>query len=91
MINEIIKKKTEEFDEEAKKKGMGGLARLFVKSFLSQSIRSVIEEAFKMTEVKAERAHTYASENADIYRAYDNGQNTALAEVKRKQNEFLKQ
>jgi len=32
---------------------------------------------------KWERAHTYASENADIYLAYDNGYIRALSDVKK--------
>lgn len=38
-LPEFIKEKGEEFAVVAKKQGMGGLARIFVKSFLTQAIK----------------------------------------------------
>lgn len=44
-------------------------------SFLkSQSLKSIDDEIECWKNLPIERAHTYSSENADVYRAYDNGQ-----------------
>lgn len=41
--------------------------------------KKVVDE---LSFISIERAHTYASENADMYRAYDNGQAMMLQKVK---------
>jgi len=49
-------------------KNEGSLSFLQVETYLKSELSKEIEK------IKVEKSHTYASENADIYRAYDAGQ-----------------
>ena len=46
-----------------------------------KSVSQVILEAVKESMPKCKPVHTYASENADEYRAYDNGFKDCLADI----------
>lgn len=65
---------------------------------LAASLTRAIQQFVEMTrdivkQVEIERAHTYSSENADIYRAYDSGQGDMklriLLAVDSKQKEII--
>lgn len=53
-----------------------------IRSAISQALllqrESVIEELIKAVSVLDKPAHTYASENADLYRGFDNGVDACL-------------
>lgn len=92
MENDFITEKNRQFDEQFEyfydlndeKEHYDNL-----KSFLTKSLSQAISygEAKMREEVEKglpniEKAHTYASENADIYRAYDRGQESYQSKVK---------
>ena len=53
-------------------------------SWIDEKLAAEREVCAKEAESLAHKAHTYASENADAYRAYDNGILAAAAKIRKK-------
>ena len=53
------------------------------------SLHSVAKATANAVRVEVQRAHTYASENGDIYRAVDRGQEIAISASKEKEQEWF--
>jgi hypothetical protein len=58
-----------------------GECKRLTENALLEAMEKALDEAKDRVMADYQRAHTYASENADLYRAHDNGLNAAASEI----------
>jgi len=92
-LQEIIQREQEKFtkgmDNAFERFGISEKEMRDMNELLSESLTRAIKKAFVATETEIEYAHTYASENADLYRVHDYGQKEFKVKVAVNQKKFL--
>ena len=79
------------FDEEAKKKGMGGLARLFVKAFMHRYALAAARASAEAGKVTQRECPNHGEDNGRPVQCYgyDEEYNSAIAQSERQINSFF--